>query len=104
MHIYVPPTLAKDVAVLVYAGDKDYACNWLGNKAWTNALDWPGHDAFNSAEMSNLTVGGSAYGSIKSAKKFAFARIFDAGHLVPHDQPIGIVDLVDRWIAGEFRK
>lgn len=102
LHRNIPGVLAK-IPVLIYAGDADYICNWLGNQAWTNALDWPGHTAFNSAQTKNLTfAGGDSYGTIKSAQKFAFARIFGAGHLVPMDQPHSILDLVDRWIAGEW--
>lgn len=104
LHRPVPGILAKGVPVLIYAGDSDYICNWLGNQAWTNALDWPGKSAFNSASTVNLTSGGSAYGTIKSAQKLAFARIFNAGHLVPHDKGAASLDLIDRWIAGEWNK
>lgn len=104
-HLNVAKAL-NTIPVLVYAGDADYICNWLGNQAWTNALDWSGKSAFNSAETANLTHAsdGSAYGTIKSAQGLAFSRIFDAGHLVPMDQPQSILDLVDRWIGGEWSK
>ena len=36
--------------VLIYAGDVDYICNWLGNKMWVKALEWEGKEAFNAAE------------------------------------------------------
>lgn len=41
--------LTNDVDVLIYAGDLDYICNYLGNKAWTLALDWAYKNEFNSA-------------------------------------------------------
>ena len=31
--------LDGDVAVLIYAGDMDWICNWIGNKAWTLELE-----------------------------------------------------------------
>merc|ERR1711924_523029 len=34
--------LEGGVKVLIYAGDMDFICNWIGNKAWTLALDWSG--------------------------------------------------------------
>ena len=36
--------------VLIYAGDVDYICNWLGNKKWVKALEWGGKEGFNAAE------------------------------------------------------
>ena len=45
--------------VLIYAGDVDYICNWLGNKKWVKALDWEGKEGFNEAEDEpwSLTTG-----------------------------------------------
>lgn len=97
----VPKILAKNVPVLVYAGDADYICNWLGQRAWTNALSWPGQSAYKAAATQNITYksgGGDAYGTVQNAKGLAFARIFGAGHLVPMDQPQPILDLINRWI------
>ena len=30
----IPHVLAAGVRVLIYAGDKDYICNWRGNQRW----------------------------------------------------------------------
>ncbi|RYD81270.1 MAG: hypothetical protein EOP84_11265, partial [Verrucomicrobiaceae bacterium] len=44
------PMLEGGVRVLVYAGDVDFICNWMGNKAWSLALDWSGKGAFNALQ------------------------------------------------------
>ena len=36
------------VPILIYNGDKDYICNWMGGLAWTEALEWSGQPEFNS--------------------------------------------------------
>ena len=38
MHSFetsIPDQLEANISVLIYAGDQDYICNWLGNQAWT---------------------------------------------------------------------
>ena len=37
----IPDMLAAGIQVLIYAGDVDFICNWLGNKHWALALEWP---------------------------------------------------------------
>lgn len=98
---YVPDILAK-IPVLIYAGDADYICNWLGNRAWTKALEWPGKEAYNSAEVQPLTIGSDEYGKVTTAKNFAFIQIYEAGHMVPMDQPVGSLDMLNRWVSGEW--
>ncbi|OAA54689.1 carboxypeptidase Y [Cordyceps fumosorosea ARSEF 2679] len=108
VHRHVEAILERRVPVLIYAGDVDYILNWLGQRAWTNALRWSGRGAFHRAATRNLTLGSSggvsAYGTLKHARGLAFARIFKADHLVPMDQPKPILDLVNRWVSGEFQR
>ena len=44
-HRVVPGILRRSL-FSIYAGDADFICNWLGNKAWTEALEWPGQKEF----------------------------------------------------------
>ncbi|KAG5920335.1 hypothetical protein E4U53_003931 [Claviceps sorghi] len=100
----VPDILAQ-VPVLIYAGDADFICNWLGNRAWVNALEWPGKSAFNSAKVKDLRVGsGRKYGTVRAAQGLAFMRIFKAGHGVPQYEGEGSLDFVNRWMGGEWSK
>lgn len=101
IHEYVPDILAK-IPVLIYAGDADYICNWLGNRAWTKALEWPGKEAFNNAEVQSLTIGTEEYGKLTTAQNFAFIQIYQAGHMVPTDQPEASLDMLSRWVSGEW--
>jgi cathepsin A (carboxypeptidase C) len=98
------PGILKEIPVLIYAGDADYICNWLGNKAWTEALEWPGQKAYQKAPYEDLKLGGDGakIGSIKSSGNFTFIRVHAAGHMVPYDQPAPSLDMLNRWIAGEW--
>jgi cathepsin A (carboxypeptidase C) len=100
-HLVVPDLLKK-IPVLIYAGDADYICNWLGNQAWTNELVWDGKEDFNGAKMTPLKVGSKQYGEVKSSGNFTFMRIYRASHMVPFNQPEGSLNFFNRWIGGEW--
>lgn len=79
----LPPLLEAGVRVLIYAGDDDMICNWIGNKAWTLGMPWPGKDAFNAAEDEAYVVDGKTAGVLRSADGFSFLQVHEAGHMVP---------------------
>ncbi|KAF0698430.1 Aste57867_10959 [Aphanomyces stellatus] len=97
---FVPDLLAKNVRVLVYAGDADLMCNWVGNEAWTKKLDWPGHAAFNAAAVTPLMVAGATAGEVRSTRDLSFVRVFNAGHMVPSDQPQVALTLINRFFQN----
>ncbi|GAB5359215.1 hypothetical protein AAMO2058_000525200 [Amorphochlora amoebiformis] len=97
--------LDAGVRVLVYVGENDFICNWMGNDAWTRTLLWPGSIAFNLAENKTwLTSDGEEAGSYRSAQGLTFLKVKGAGHLVPHDQPKAALDMVGKHISKYFDK
>ncbi|GMF47481.1 unnamed protein product [Phytophthora fragariaefolia] len=109
-HTYVADMLNDGVRVLVYAGDADLMCNWIGNRAWTLALDWQGKDGYNTIEERAfiahdplLPNDSSAIdaGVVLSFNNLAFVRVYDAGHMVPMNQPAVSLDLINRFLANE---
>merc|ERR1712000_42691 len=99
------PKLLEEIPVLIYAGDADFICNWLGNKAWTEALSWPGQKSYAKASYDDLYLSSDSkkkIGSVKSSGNFTFIRIGGGGHMVPYDQPEASLDFVNRWTSGEW--
>ena len=94
--------LDNDVNILVYSGDKDFICNWRGGEAWTNAIGWDGQSNFQSAEYEKWTVDGEGAGEFKQVDNFTFLRVYDAGHMVPMDQPKRALEMLRKFIAKEF--
>ena len=82
----IPDQLNDGIRVLIYAGDQDYICNWLGNQAWTQALPWPHQGEFNSTTPKPWLVDGKEAGTLQSSNGFSFLRVYEAGHMVkcPH--------------------
>jgi cathepsin A (carboxypeptidase C) len=100
------PGLIEQMPVLIYAGDADFICNWLGNKAWAEALEYPEHKKFAKAEMKDLRIDGTKdgrkIGEVKSHGNFTFMRIHAGGHMVPLDQPEASLEFFNRWIGKEW--
>ncbi|KAA1475352.1 alpha/beta-hydrolase [Dentipellis sp. KUC8613] len=43
--------LERGISVLVYVGDYDWICNWVGSERWTLALEWSGQKEFQSQAL-----------------------------------------------------
>lgn len=85
----IPDLLEAGIPVLVYVGDQDFICNWIGNKHWVLELEWSGKSEMNNAEDFLLKSDtGAEVGKVRYAKNiFYFLQVFQAGHMVPMDQP-----------------
>eukprot|EP00949_MAST-11_sp_MAST-11-sp1_P003566 g3566.t1 len=98
----IPDQLADGIRVLIYAGDQDFICNWLGNQAWARALQWDHKSEFNKAPVTNWTAGGSPAGTLQTSNGFSFLRVFSAGHMVPRDQPANAQEMINQFISGKL--
>ncbi|KAG8793931.1 hypothetical protein FRC12_001155 [Ceratobasidium sp. 428] len=93
------------VRVLNLAGDADFACNFMGAFEWMYRLDNPYAKEF---RLMNNTVwrnkDGKAIGEVraagddagKTAGAYTWLRVYEAGHMVPHDQPEVSLQFFDR--------
>lgn len=95
----VTEILESGIPILIYAGDKDYICNWLGNQDWTNKLEWSLHDEFADALLVPWYIDGKEAGRTKSAGNFTFLRVYDAGHMVPFNKPKQSLVMLNQWLA-----
>lgn len=99
-HFDVVKALEQGLEVLIYAGDKDYICNWVGQVLWLDALEWAGAPEWSAGKFESWLTEGSPAGEYKKAGNLTFVRVYDAGHMVPYDQPVHALDMVNRWLHG----
>lgn len=101
---HITSLLNDGIPVLIYVGDKDLVCDWVGNLAWVNQLNYTNHEEFSKESFKPwITNNGSHAGEVKNYANFTYLRIFDSGHMVPMDQPENSLDMVNRWIRGDFK-
>ena len=100
----VKEVVESGVNTLIYAGEYDFICNWMGNNAWTLDMDWEGKDAFNNAANQTWTneKSGEEAGSYRNHENFTFLKVNNAGHMVPRDQPANSMDMIRKHVAKEF--
>lgn len=88
------------VSVLLFNGDADYACNWLGGEAVSLAVNYTGAAEFAAAEYEPFVVDGKEYGQARQKDNFAFLRVYEAGHMVQYYQPLAMLEFFNRTIQG----
>jgi cathepsin A (carboxypeptidase C) len=98
----IPDMLADGIRTLIYAGDVDYICNWLGNMKWTMALDWPHKSDFNAATNRDYQIDAKTVAKVRSSNGLTFMQIFEAGHMVPRDQPAVALQMVKDHLANKL--
>eukprot|EP00644_Phytophthora_capsici_P004079 jgi/Phyca11/557314/estExt2_Genewise1Plus.C_PHYCAscaffold_1070009 len=98
---FVGDLLNNGVRVLIYAGDADLECNWSGNLAWLRDLQWSGSAEFAAADTRDFTVDGETAGSAISSGSLAFIRVYNAGHMVPQDQPAVALEMINRFYQNQ---
>ncbi|AGO12377.1 AaceriAER022Wp [[Ashbya] aceris (nom. inval.)] len=101
---YVSQLLDRAIPVLIYAGDKDYICNWLGNKAWSDEVGWRHTYKYRTLPLKPWINknSGKAAGEVKSFGALTFLRVYDAGHMVPYDQPENSSYMIESWLNKNY--
>ena len=94
----VSKLLDQGIYVMMYAGDADFNCNWLGGQAVANLINPSGFSAAGYANISSSN--GVIHGQVKQSGTFGFARIYNSGHEVPFYQPLVSLELFERTIRG----
>ncbi|CDO77360.1 hypothetical protein BN946_scf184787.g9 [Trametes cinnabarina] len=61
--------------ILVWAGDADINCNWLGVHNAVLAMDWYGKDTLHNTPFKNMTIGGKPVAAIQNVDNFSFAYV-----------------------------
>mmetsp|Transcript_30744 Transcript_30744/g.76505 ORF Transcript_30744/g.76505 Transcript_30744/m.76505 type:complete len:546 (+) Transcript_30744:27-1664(+) len=96
----VPPMLEAGLRVMIYAGEDDFICNWLGNRRWVRAMEWSGQAAFNATLPVPFVVDGVTGGDVIESGLLSFVKMSESGHMVPMDQPKNAVTMLQRFITG----
>ncbi|AES67519.2 serine carboxypeptidase-like protein [Medicago truncatula] len=102
LEVGIPALLEDGIKLLVYAGEKDLICNWLGNSRWIDAMKWSGQTAYKESPTTPFLVDSEEAGILKSHGPLAFRKLKEAGHMVPMDQPKVALQMLQEWMQGKL--
>ncbi|KAK9078519.1 hypothetical protein SSX86_002576 [Deinandra increscens subsp. villosa] len=102
LEVGLPELLEDGIKMLVYAGEYDLICNWLGNYRWVEAMKWSGQLEFKASSVTKFEVDGKEAGLLKKHGPLTFLKVRDAGHMVPMDQPKASLQMLKMWIDGKL--
>ncbi|KAF8480369.1 serine carboxypeptidase [Russula ochroleuca] len=71
------------VRTVLYDGDADFICNYMGFEAMIDTLDTLFSSLYAEQDFANYTVDGELAGLYKNAGTFSYLRVYGAGHEVP---------------------
>lgn len=94
--------LGEKKDVMLYFGDKDYMCNWMGGEDLVNSLEWYGRSDFLKAKVVDFKVDGISSGKYRKFGHLNYMIIYDAGHMVPMDQNKASLRMLDSFLARNF--
>jgi carboxypeptidase C (cathepsin A) len=79
---WVGALLERGIRALIYVGEYDWICNWIGNAAWVDNLEWSGGEGYRATPQGTWTMGNETVGRAKTYEDLTFVTIRGAGHLV----------------------
>jgi len=97
----IPSLLNAGIRVVIYNGDLDLICNWVGGKMWADSMKWSGQRNFAAAPMKTWNINGVPAGKSKTYNGFTFVKVNQAGHMVPHDQPANALQILKNIVTGQ---
>ncbi|KAG1898067.1 Alpha/Beta hydrolase protein [Suillus fuscotomentosus] len=85
--------------ILIWAGDADMNCNWLGGHASVLAMDWYGNETLHNTPLTNMTIDGKPVAAVQNVDNFSFA--VGAGHEVAAFQPQAALEIFSQVVRKE---
>ena len=96
------PSLLEKVNVMLFAGDQDYICNYMGIEYLIEKMFWAGATGMDGAPTANWVVNGTAAGTWTESRRLTYVKVFNSSHMVPYDVPHVAHDMMLRFMGVDF--
>jgi len=100
--VMVLPRLLERIPVLLFAGDQDLICNYLGQESLIQSLTWNGGTGLGEVETQTWSVDDNPAGTWVSSRNLTYVKIFNASHMAGYDQLHATHDMILRFMGMNF--
>ncbi|KAH0587996.1 Cell death protease [Termitomyces sp. 'cryptogamus'] len=97
----IPRVLAK-IPVLIFAGDQDLICNYVGLESMIKEMTWNGATGLGTVQTQSWSVNATPAGTWVASRNLTYAKIFNASHMAPYDLPHVTHDMILRFMDFNF--
>ncbi|CAB4492190.1 unnamed protein product [Rhizophagus irregularis] len=93
------PEILKQIKILLFSGDQDIICNYMGTESMIKNLEWNGYKGFQNNTKLLWYVNDTLAGHIVAERNLTYVKIFNASHMVPYDVPLATMDMMYRFMG-----
>lgn len=90
--------LSMGLPVLIYNGQMDLIVSTPGTMRWAEKIFYKDASEFKKKLFDAWKINGKMVGTMKSAGLLEMRIVFNAGHMVPMDQPEAALDMATAFV------
>ncbi|KAG9086035.1 Cell death protease [Ceratobasidium sp. 370] len=99
----LPGLLERGIKVMLFNGDQDFICNYMGAERLISKLSWSGGVGMGNATTLGWTVNGTQAGWWQQSRNLTYVKVAGASHMVPYDVPVAAHDMILRFMDVDFK-
>lgn len=100
--VTVLPRILEKIPVLIFAGDQDMICNYVGLEAMIKDMAWNGGTGLGTVQTQPWSVNATPAGTWVESRNLTYVKIFNASHMAPFDVPHVAHDMMLRFMNVNF--
>ncbi|KAG8890518.1 Cell death protease [Tulasnella sp. 332] len=96
------PSILDQIPVMLFAGDQDFICNYMGIEKLIDNLEWKGAKGMQGAPVLPWVLNGTEAGFWTTARNLTYVKISGASHMVGFDVPMAAHDMMLRFMGVDL--
>ncbi|OBZ70493.1 Pheromone-processing carboxypeptidase KEX1 [Grifola frondosa] len=100
--ITVLPKVLEKIPVMLFVGDQDLICNYVGIESMIQTMTWNGETGLGKVQTQSWSVDGTPAGTWVTSRNMTYVKIFNASHMVGYDVPDVTHDMMLRFMGVNF--